>query len=341
MSVEAVGYELPEERVSTRSLEARLEPLYSKFRLGQGQLEALTGIRERRVWPEDPSLSDHAAEAGRRALKKAGIAPSDLGAVIYAGVNRENLEPATACPVADKLGVRGDALVMDHVNACLGVMSGVVTVANMIELGQIRAGLVVAAESSREIGEDTIARMLGKPDMETFRLCLASLTGGSGAVAVLLVDSRDSFSGRRLLGGAALAAPEHHRIARWGPTRGLLGQTPWVMETDATAVLQHGVALGRETFGKLLRTLDWSRDDVDKVICHQVGQGHQGAILQALEIDPTKDFATYERLGNMGPVALPLTAAIAEEEEFLQAGDRVGWLGIGTGLNCLMLGMEW
>ena len=33
--------------------------------------------------------------------------------------------------------------------------------------------------------------------------------------------------------------------------------------------------------------------------------------------------------------------AIAEEREFLQPGDRVGFLGIGSGLNCLMLGLEW
>jgi 3-oxoacyl-[acyl-carrier-protein] synthase-3 len=46
-------------------------------------------------------------------------------------------------------------------------------------------------------------------------------------------------------------------------------------------------------------------------------------------------------LGNMGTVSLPLTAALAEERDFLRPGDRVGWLGIGSGLNCLMLGLEW
>ena len=40
-------------------------------------------------------------------------------------------------------------------------------------------------------------------------------------------------------------------------------------------------------------------------------------------------------------MSLPLTAALAEEREFLQPGDRVGLLGIGSGLNCLMLGIEW
>ena len=65
------------------------------------------------------------------------------------------------------------------------------------------------------------------------------------------------------------------------------------------------------------------------------------AVLRSLGIDRAKDFSTYEFLGNIGTVSLPLTAAVAEEREFLKAGDRVGWLGIGSGLNCMMLGVEW
>jgi len=339
--IEGIGVALPDERVTTRALEEQLAPVYAKWGLGVGQLEAITGIRERRWWAPKPSLSACAAAAARDALAQGGVDPKELGALFYAGVNRENLEPATACPTAEALGLPGEALILDVSNACLGVMNGMALVANMIELGQIRAGLVVAAESAREIADDTIARIIASPTHDTFRLTLASLTGGSGAVAVLLVDSRDSITGRRLVGGAAVAAPEHHRIARWGPREGLLGQTSWVMETDATAVLTHGVALGRRTWERFLPTVGWSADDVDKVICHQVGRGHRDAVLPAMGIDPTRDFSTYETLGNMGPVALPATAGIADQQGFLQPGDRVGWLGIGTGLNCMMLAINW
>ena len=38
---------------------------------------------------------------------------------------------------------------------------------------------------------------------------------------------------------------------------------------------------------------------------------------------------------------LPMTAAIADERGFLEPGDLVGFLGIGSGLNCLMLGVTW
>lgn len=52
-------------------------------------------------------------------------------------------------------------------------------------------------------------------------------------------------------------------------------------------------------------------------------------------------FLTYRYLGNIGTVSLPITAALAEEREFLKAGDHVALMGIGSGLTCMMLGVEW
>ena len=57
--------------------------------------------------------------------------------------------------------------------------------------------------------------------------------------------------------------------------------------------------------------------------------------------DIQKDFATFPFLGNMGSVSLPLTAAIADERDFLQSDDFVAFIGVGSGLNCYILGVEW
>ena len=339
--VEALAYELPEQRVTTAELEARVGSVYDSLRIPRGQLEQMTGIRERRWWPAGPTLAEHAATAGRKALEEACVQPDDVGVVIYGGVCRDDLEPATACGVADRLGIRGDALVLDHSNACLGVLNGIVTVANMIELGQVRAGLVVSAESAREIAEHSIVRMLGDPTMQTWSKSIASLTGGSGAIAVVLTDRDFSFVGRRLLGGAARSAPEHHGIARWGSREGILGQTEWIMDTDAASVLTHGVALGRRTWAAFLPEVGWRPADIERVVMHQVGTVHQRTILDALEIPADREFPTFERLGNIGTVSLPISAALAAEAGLLAEGDRVGLLGIGTGLNCLMLGIRW
>ena len=90
-----------------------------------------------------------------------------------------------------------------------------------------------------------------------------------------------------------------------------------------------------------MERLGWQAQAVDKVICHQVGGAHKSSVLGALGVPEAKDFSTFEYLGNIGTVSLPLTAAIASEREFLAPGDRVAFLGIGSGLNCLMLGLEW
>jgi 3-oxoacyl-[acyl-carrier-protein] synthase-3 len=43
----------------------------------------------------------------------------------------------------------------------------------------------------------------------------------------------------------------------------------------------------------------------------------------------------------MGSVSLPATLAAAEAAGAVAAGSHVGLLGIGSGLNCLMLDLEW
>ncbi|HVE14211.1 MAG TPA: 3-oxoacyl-ACP synthase III [Elusimicrobiota bacterium] len=334
--VPAIGYELPATVVSSESLERRLEPVYRALGIQAGQLEAFTGIRERRWWEPGFRLSEGAIRAGRKALAQAGMKGSDLGAVIYAGVCRESFEPATACAVAEALGAPPEASVFDVSNACLGVLNGMVDIANRIELGQIRAGLVVSCESAREINDLTAERLLKDRSMENFKYSIATLTGGSGAVAVLLTDDSIGPRRRRLLGGFSMAAPEFHRICRWGLVDGVE-----VMRTDSVAVLKNGIELGRRTWERFLGELGWAADAVSKVICHQVGSGHQKEILSRLGLSADKDFTTYEFLGNIGTVSLPITAAIAEERDFLRPGDAVGFLGIGSGLNCMMLGLEW
>jgi 3-oxoacyl-[acyl-carrier-protein] synthase III len=100
VNIAALGYELPANVISSEDLEARLAPLYQKLHLQPGQLETLTGIAERRFWEPDFKISKGAVEAGRKALAHAELSTEQIGMLIYGGVCRENLEPATACAVA-------------------------------------------------------------------------------------------------------------------------------------------------------------------------------------------------------------------------------------------------
>lgn len=165
---------------------------------------------------------------------------------------------------------------------------------------------------------------------------------------MLLTDgSFTGDKGHRLLGALSQVAPEHHRLCRWGlePRPGLAPademQHAQFMATDSVSVLKFGVQLGQRTWPLFVSEMGWTPAQVDRVICHQVGSGHQDAILASLAVPKEKDYTTYRFLGNMGTAALPVTAAIAEERGVLQPGQRVGFLGIGSGLTCLMMGLEW
>ncbi len=347
--IEAFGYELAPDVVSSAEIEERLAPVYATLRMHAGQLEAMTGIVERRFWPVGSSVARGAAAAGIHALKRSPVPASEIDVLLYTGVCREGFEPATACDVAAYLREAGQllpetAVIHDLGSACLGALTGMLDLANRIELGQVRAGMVVSCESSREIVDLAIHRMREQPNADLFRLSIATLTGGSGAVAIVMSDGSfdTTVPRRRLVGGVQRSAPQFHRLCRWGmERRGGDGDNTHreFMVTDSVAVLEHGTALGQVTWEAFLPELGWEK--TDRVICHQVGRSHREAILRMLDIDESTDFVAYDFLGNTGSVALPLAAALAEERDFLCAGQRVGFLGIGSGLNCMMLGVEW
>lgn len=344
--IEALGYELPPNVVTSTALEARLAPLYEDLRIQVGQLEALTGIRERRYWDPGMTMAEGATRAARKALASSRVAAGDIEMLIYGGVCRDYMEPANACAVADGLGLSNKTQLYDVSNACLGVINGIVQVANAIELGQIKAGLVVSCETARQIVDLSIDKMLRHRDMETLRLSLATLTGGSGAIAVVVSEAALAPQGHRLLGGMMRSRAKHHGLCRWGPATGIPpqiepGTVPMEMTTDAAAVMEHGVELGEETWFAFLEEMGWTVEQVDRTICHQVGAPHRETVLRKLGVPSEKDFQTFEFLGNIGTVSLPITAAIAEERGILEKGHRVAMCGIGSGLNCLILGVEW
>jgi len=339
--IESFGYELAPNVITSEDLEKLLEPLYAALNFQKGQLETLTGIRERRFWDEGFRMSEGAISAGKKAINDSNISVGDIGMLIYGGVCRDNLEPATACAVADSLDISPGAHIFDISNACLGILNGMIHIANAIELGQIKAGLVVSCESARQIVDSTVERLLISKNMDMFRKTIATLTGGSGAAAVLLTGESISDSGHLLLGGVIKNATEHHSLCRWGPDTGIPASGLHVMETDSVGVLKNGVALGIETFREFREELSLSEGKPDKIICHQVGSAHQKTILESLGIPKEKDFTTYQYLGNIGTVSLPITAAIASERGFFENDDLVGFFGIGSGLNCLMLGIKW
>lgn len=341
--IESLGYSLPEQVVTSSELELRLQPLYERLRLPEGRLELITGVSERRFWRHGMLPSEKSIESVEHALKAAQIEKSEIGALIHGSVCRDHLEPATACAVHHGAGLLRECVIFDLSNACLGLLNGVLQVAQMIELGQIRAGLVVGTEGSRQLVETTIDQLNedSRLTRKSIKSAIASLTIGSGSCAILLVHRELSRSGNRLLGGAVRANTRFHDLCHSGADEAVASGMQPLMETDSETLMREGVRTGVDTFGEFLGAMDWHRGDIDKTICHQVGPTHHKHMFDSLGLDQNKDFTTVEWLGNTGSVALPITLAVAAERNHLQPGDQVAMLGIGSGINCVMLGCTW
>ncbi|NQT15377.1 MAG: 3-oxoacyl-ACP synthase III [Planctomycetes bacterium] len=341
--LEAFAHTLPEEVVTSAEIEARLEPLYSRLRLPEGRLELMSGIRERRFWAPGTLPSEKSVQTAEKAIRLAGVDKADVGALVHGSVCRDYLEPATACGVHHRLGLPKNCLICDVSNACLGVLNGIVQVANMIELGQIRAGVVVGTESGRSLVETTIDQLnrstaLSRRDI---KLAVASLTIGSGSAAVVLVDRELSRTGNRLLGGVARAETDGCHLCQSGRDESGGDEMRPLMSTDSEALMREGIRAAEKTFPQFLETVGWDATGFDKTFCHQVGRAHHKLMFEALGLESSIDYSTLEYLGNTGSVALPTAASVGIENGHLAKDDRLALLGIGSGINVLMLAVDW
>ena len=340
--LESFGYTIPEEIWTSDAIEARLSPLYERLRLPIGRLELMTGIVERRFWPAQTRPSELSVSSCRQALVAANFDPSKIGCLIHGSVCRDFLEPATACTVHWQLGLPRNCFVYDVSNACLGILSGMIQAANMIQLGQIEAALVVGSEGGRQLVEHTIDTLNRDSTLtrKSIKDAVASLTIGSASCAVLLTHRSISKAQNQLLSVAINANSRYHDLCQSHDDQAGANMLP-LMKTDSELLMQQGVQTGIDTMAQLLGSSNLQISDFDRTVCHQVGAAHRKLMLESLNLDPAIDFPTFSWLGNTGAAALPISLAIGCEQGFIQRKQRVALLGIGSGINCVMLELMW
>jgi 3-oxoacyl-[acyl-carrier-protein] synthase-3 len=279
------------------------------------------------------------------AIRASGLTANDVGCLIHASVCREFLEPATACRVHHLLGLPAKSWVYDVSNACLGMLNGAVQIAQLIESGCIRAGLVVGTEDSRGLLKATLEQLVQDGDLtrQSIKPAFASLTIGSGSCAWLLADTqwyRQRFVGlgSDFVGAVAIARTEHHGLCQSDTDQAGSAMLP-TMNTDSEMLLEAGLSTGKEAYSGLLEELQWVGSDIQQSVCHQVGATHRRRILETLSLAPENDFATFSKWGNTGSVALPIALGQAIEAGAWHESRKGALLGIGSGVNSLMIGM--
>lgn len=333
VSIVSLAYVDAPHVITSSSIEERLSPTLEKLKMRPNIIEALTGIKERRLWDPGVQPSEAATLAGEKAIQDSGIDRSKIGVIINTSVCKDYIEPSVACFVHRNLNLNPDCLNFDVGNACLAFLNAMQIIGNMIEQGQTEYGLIVDGEGSRFIIDKTVERLL-LPDCDEkiFRDNFAALTLGSGAVAMVLGKSGENPKGHKVTGSVSLAATEHNQLC--------LGQ-PDHMVTDASTLLVSGIKLAAQTYEKAKNELGWKDNNPDELVLHQVSSNHTSKLAESLNLNLEKVYKIFPEFGNIGPASLPITLAKTVGAGRVSEGNRVALMGIGSGLNCSMMEVIW
>ena len=309
--------------------EEQLSDTLARVGLRPGLLEGLAGIKERRWWPDGVRFVDAAVDAGEKALAEAGVDRGRVGLMVNSSVSRDYLEPSSAVEIHHRLGLPSSCSNFDLANACLGFVNGMHLAATMIDAGHIEYALVVDGEDSRPVQERTLRRLASSTATTTDIMNeFATLTLGSGGAAMVLGRADENPNGHRFEGGISRAATEHHELC--------IGDNE-EMRTDTRGLLVAGLDLAEAAWREAAGQFSW--DDIDCYVMHQVSQVHTSALCERLGIDPAKVPLTFPEFGNIGPASVPFT--LARQTNQLRDGDRVLCMGIGSGLNTAFCEIVW
>ena len=297
----AVGVSLPERVVASAEIEAGLG-------LAPGWIERRTGIRSRHVAAPAERLADHAAAAGREALRRAGLEAHELDLVIVATATADEMMPGAAPLVAHQLGA-DRAGAFDVAAACTGFLTALSAGAAQIESGRARTALVV--------GADLMSRVIDPADRST----AAVFADGAGAV-VLEGRDGDSRLGPVVL-GADGAGADHITIAREDARIRMLGHETF---REAVAHLAGSTEQAVAAAGIGL-------DDVDLFVYHQANGRILTAVGERLGLDPERVVDCIAGYGNTCAATLPLALAHAAGDGRLHDGSRVLLGAFGAGFT--------
>lgn len=107
------------------------------------------GVFQKTVSGFDEDSITMAVEAGRKAIKMAGISPSKIGAVFVGSESHPYAVKPSGTVVGEALGLGNDYFCADLQFACKAGTTGLQIVASMIEAGLVDYGLVIGSDKAQ------------------------------------------------------------------------------------------------------------------------------------------------------------------------------------------------
>lgn len=329
----STGSYIPEKRITSKEI---LEAINSEARFGvpHDWLERAMGIRERRVAPDEVLPSDMATIAAREAMEIGGVHPTEIDAIIFVGVDRDYLEPATAHIVQKKIGA-SNAIAFDVSNACHGFMNGIHLMDALIATGQARRGLIVTGEHAHRITLKAIKALNSSNERNLFIKYAGGLTLGDAGAAMIMGPKLGPDSG--FMGFMLQSQGQYSDLCVCGNHRG--EESP--LETDMPTIVKQNTRLHSAMYTQFMNKLGWKPDDINKFIHHQVGikvfKHHASYSGVPIEAMPN----TLNFMGNLVTATIPMNLYKIHKEQRVVNGDRIFLSGSGSGLAISQAGLIW
>jgi len=282
-----------------------------------------TGMKERRIAENDQATSDLAVEASRAALEDAGLAPEDVDLVICATITADNVLPATACWVQNRLGC-GDAAAYDLTAACCGNIYALAQARANVLSGQAKTVLVIAAETLSKITD------------YTDRLSCVLFGDGAGAAVVQASDEPDTGILYTTLyadggGGEMMILPAGG--SRRPPSHQTIEERGHYMHIRGREVFKFAVVKMQKLIEECMKACDLTADQVRLVVPHQVNTRIINAATSRMGFPPEKVFLNIEKYGNTGGASCAMAYHEARREGLLGPGDTAILVAFGGGLT--------
>jgi len=317
------GSYLPERVLDNRELADR-------FGCSEDWILTRTGIRERRFAEPGTGSSDLGLIAARQALAASGVTARELDLIICATYTPDMAFPSTACLIQDGLGAK-PAAAFDLQAACSGFVYALVTAAQYIAAGNLRYGLVVAA--------DVNSTIVDPMDQKVTPL----FGDGAGAVVVGRVEGDSGLVGFHL--GADGGGGGLFFMPAGGSRRPATFETVEAREhyikMDGPSLFRFGVDAMVQSSRNALDRAGLSVDVVDLFIPHQANLRIIDAGLERLGIPKDKTLVTLDRFANTAAASIPIALDEAARGRRLQPGMHVLLTGFGAGLTWGSAVLKW
>ncbi len=274
--IRSTGAYLPKKVVTNKDLEKIVET-------NDEWIVQRTGIKERRIAGDTETTGSMAIEAGRQALKNAGLTGADIGAVIVATTTPDKIFPSVAVNVQQALGIPlGPAFDIQAV--CSGFVYALAVANNFITAGQAKRILVIGAE-----------KMSSVIDWEDRTTCVL-FADGAGSVILEAAEGAGTLKDRGVI--------STHLYANGAQQDLLYADTHIVMQ--GKEVFKYAVQYMADVVKETLETNKITGADIDWMVPHQANIRIIESTADKLKLPMSKVIVTVDKHGNTSAASIPL-----------------------------------